>query len=224
MTTTPKFLSLAAAGALLVAGAATPASAGSPMSDAFVANVRPNVIFLDVSSRLAMDKSPSRAVRQFAHTEAKEQTIAANSITAWTQISTYRGEAVALGGAPYYSPLAPVAVPVDVAAATTASILTGRSVAVDTPLTVTPVGVMSTVGPTVGSQLLPAQRDDLARLMSQTGSSFNGLYKSTQLDGLLQLSTLYSDYARNGDDPALRDLANSELPKISQRIRELRRL
>ncbi len=227
MKTIVKLTTIAALGTLAVAGALTPASAASTATEAFVANVRPNVIFLDESSRMALDKSPSRAVHAFAYREAKQQTIAGNSLTAYVQTNTYGGEAVALGGT-VIAPLAPVTdlavLPLDVAAATTAGIgdvVTGRSVGLDTPLIVRPA---ATAPGTLGSQLLPSERNDLARLSAANGRNFDALYKATQLDGLRQLATLYRDYSINGDDPALRAMATRELPVVNQRIAELRRL
>ena len=226
------FAGFVAASAFIAAGALSPAQAASPMTDAFIANVRPNVVFLDDSSRLALDKSPSRAVRAFAHGEAAQQTIAANSLTAWVQTNTARGEAVALGYPAVVSPIEPVTsaalLPLDVANGVTngvGDVLTGRSVAIDRPLTVTPAPVLgTTTGSPVGSQLLPSERNDMARLNSMQGRAFDALYRSTQLDGLRQLATLYSDYAVNGDDPGLRAIAATELPRIKTRILELRRL
>ena len=221
-----------AASAFAAAGALSPAQAASPMTDAFIANVRPNVVFLDSTSRMALDKSPSRAVRAFAHGEAKQQTIAANSITAWVQTNTARGEAVALGYPAVASPLEPVTsvalLPLDVANGVTngvGDVITGRSVAIDRPLTVTPAPVAGpTSDSTIGSELLPSERSDMARLDSMQGRAFDALYRSTQLDGLRQLAALYSGYAVNGDDPALRAIAATELPRIKARIVELRRL
>ncbi len=225
---------VAATSALLAAAASTSALAASAASTAFVANVRPNVDFIDLSSRVALEKSTSRALRAFAYREARDETITANSLVAWTQTNTLRGEAVALSGAPVaVVPLvSTVVVPVEdlaalplgvAASAATAAgdVVTGRSVAL-APLTVTPAAIGS--APTVGSALLPAENDDLDRLRLMDGARFNALYKSTQLDALRQLATLYSDYRINGDDPALRAIAVRELPKINARIAELRRL
>lgn len=54
------------------------------MTDAFVANVHPNVDFLDRSSRLALQTSTSPRIRAFARGGAAEQTIAGNSLVART--------------------------------------------------------------------------------------------------------------------------------------------
>lgn len=223
MRTIANFAATAAVGALVTAGALAPAFAASPATEAFVANVRPNVIFLDESSRMALDKSPSRAVHAFAYREAKQQTITGNSLTAYVQTNTYRGEAVALG-APVIAPVTDLAVlPLDVAAATTTAagdVVTGRSVGIDTPLVVRPAATATTVG----AQLLPSEQNDLSRLGAMSGADFDALYKATQLDGLRQLATLYRDYAANGDDPALRAMSVRELPLVNRRIAELRRL
>ncbi len=207
---------------------AGPAAAASPATDAFVANVRPNVDYLDRSSRLALDKSQSAAVRAFAHGEALEQTVAANSLVAWTQTNTIRGEDVALGQplAPAGGPVGVVGdiatLPLDIAGTVTGGLVTGRSVAIDRPLTVTPgEGAQA---PTLGGKLLPSDRDDLSRLQGMSGRQFDALYRNTQLDSLRQLTTLYRDYEANGDDPALRALAHRELPRIDARIVELRKL
>ena len=202
---------------VLLAGISAPALAASAQSEAFVANARPNVNFIDESSRLALDKSRSRAVRAFAYREARDATIASNSLVAWAQTNTIGGQAVALGTPvvpllPAVTDLAfaPVAVATDV--------VTGRSVAIDAPLTVHPVAVVP------AGALLPSEQDDLSRLQARSGRDFDILYKSTQLDALRQLATIYSDYQSNGDDPALRAIAARELPKINARIVELRRL
>ena len=205
------------------------AAAASPATDAFVANVRPNVDYLDDSSRLALDKSKSPAVRAFAHREAMEQTVAGNSLVAWTQTNTVRGEDVALGhplpgtGAVPLAGLA--AVPLGVVGDVTSGVgdlATGRSVAIDRPLTVTPN--VNRDAPTLGGALLPSDAKDLDRLRNVSGREFDALYRSTQLDALRQLSVLYRDYAASGDDPALQALARRELPRVNARIVELRKL
>ena len=210
-----------AATGVVLAGVSAPAVAASTQTEAFVANVRPNVNFIDESSRLALDKASRHSVRTFAFREARDATITANSLVAWTQTNTLRGEAVALS-----TPVAP-ALPVmsamtdlafaPVAAAT--DVVTGRSVAIDAPLTVRPAAT-----PAPAPILLPAEQDDLSRLRARSGREFEVFYKATQLDALRQLATIYSDYQVNGDDAALRALAARELPKINERIVELRRL
>ena len=96
MTITLRTALLAAVGAIALAGAA-PAFAASAATDAFVANVHPNVDFLDKSSRLALKSAASPKVRAFARDEATEQTLAGNQLVAWTQTRTATGVAETAG-------------------------------------------------------------------------------------------------------------------------------
>lgn len=221
MKTSAKLATLLATGSLLFAAA--PAFAASTMTLAFIANVRPNVDFLDRSSRLAFDKSPSSHIRSFARSEAREQTITGNSLVAWVETNTGPGEAVAVG-APVVpvAPLvtAPLTVAGDVVTGTT-DVVTGRSVAIDpVPLTVTPAPAPTPVG----SGLLPADEANMQQLRALDGTDFDRLYRSTQADSLRQLATLYRSYIQNGDDDALRAMAVRELPKINHRLAELSRI
>lgn len=220
-----RFTGLAGVAVAMLGLAAMPAAAASPATEAFVANVRPNVDFLDRSSRLALDKSHSAAVRSFAHEEALEQTVAADSLVAWTQTNTSRGMDVALSRPSAEAGANPVAdlaaLPRDVLgtmAGGADALVTGRSVATAPALTV------SRGASAEAPALLPAGSDNLARLRSLGGRRFDALYRTTQLDALRQLATLYRNYAANGDDPALRALALRELPRVNGRIVALRRL
>jgi predicted outer membrane protein len=172
---------------------------------AFIANAVPNVNFLNDSSRMALDRSSNPMIRREAHRIALEQTIAGNSMTAWADA---------------HPPL-----------------MTGRSAYSSDPITglaSLPLNVIVGLGNTVtggnivasneGRALLRSQSEDLSRLTASSGASFDMLYRDTQLDALRQLATLYSDYAATGDDPALRNLAQIELPKVQMRIRELNRI
>ena len=239
-----KLTVLLASTCFLIGSATGPASAASLDTVAFVTNARPNVNFLDRSSRLALDKNASPRIRAFAHDEAEEQTIAANAFVAWAETHTQRGEAVAVGGGvavvtspvggalngagagvnQVLSPLGPVgtiaAAPLTVAGGVTngvGNVVDGATGQV-LPGTVVPVQ-----GPSVGAGLLPANREDLDRLQTLDGRQFDALYRSTQQDSLRQLATLYRDYAANGDDAALRALAASELPKVNHRLEQINR-
>ena len=222
MTSTLKTALLAAVGAIALAGAA-PAFAASPATDAFVANVHPNVDFLDNSSRLALKTAGSAKVRAFARVEATDQTLAGNQLVAWTQTQTPGGTVAATG--------APVLVaPVDEAVAVAATaptdvvngvgdVLTGRSVAIDAPDVAAPLIVTRTPAP---GTLLPSQQTDMDRLSGLSGKRFDAFYVTTQKDALRQLATLYTDYQVNGDDPALRAMAARQLPIVQKRLEQLR--
>ena len=214
MKINPKLALLVATGSMLAA-IAVPANAASVMTEAFLANVRPNVDFLDRSSRLALTNSANGPIKTFAHNEAVEQTITANSLVAWTQSNTARG---AIGAVVVVGQLVPGTVGVATMPLTVGSdVLTGRSVAVDLP-----VAVSTT--PEENHSLLPAGQTDLDRLAARHGRSFDALYRTTQADALHQLQNLYASYIQNGDDPDLRSMAAIDLPKINQRLAELRRL
>lgn len=211
-----KLAALFASGSLLIAGAVTPASAASIMTEAFLANVRPNIDFLDRSSRLALDHSRNGGIRSFAHDEAREQTFTANALVAYTQTNTISGAVAAIGD--------DTAVAVPSAGGVSFAVpdlTTGRSVALDVP---EPPLTVTRAAPPPGSTLLPAGQADLDRLSRLNGRAFDALYRSTQWDALRQLATLYASYVQNGDDPSLRALSSRELPKINLRLTELRKL
>ncbi len=117
MTNTIKIAAFLAAG-LAFSGLTTAASAASPVTNAFINDVNPNVDLLDRSSRLALDNSQNARLKSFARSEAKEQTLAANAIYDWSQ-SDARGVAVA-------------------SADQTGAVVTGRSVAIDKPVVAVP--------------------------------------------------------------------------------------
>lgn len=216
-----KLATLFAVSSLLVAGAVAPAAAASPISNAFVANARANVDFLDSSSRLALTQSSNPRIRAFAHREARDETIVGNSLVAFASTN---GQIVVGQTAVGEGPLAPVVgvavLPLDVATNVTTSlgnnvdaVLSGRSVAIDDPLA---PRVVAAPQPT-----MTASMADLDRLRGMQGRDFDALYRSTQRDALTQLATLYRDYLQNGDDEALRAIARNELPKINRDLREL---
>jgi predicted outer membrane protein len=70
-------------------------------------------------------------------------------------------------------------------------------------------------------QLLPPQVSNLQRLSAARGRDFDSLYVSTLTEALVQLQTLYRDFAQTGADPGLQAIAARELPKIEQTISAL---
>ncbi len=80
-----KFGAALAVGSLCFAASSITASAASPATAAFLTNVAQNVDFLDRSSRFALTNSKAARVHAFAFSEAREQTLAANAIDAYTE-------------------------------------------------------------------------------------------------------------------------------------------
>ena len=82
---------------LLAAGtfslSAAPAFAASALSERFVANVQPNIEFLDGSSRLALTASTSTKLRAFARAEVHAGADAGDTLAAWTQANAGAGQA-----------------------------------------------------------------------------------------------------------------------------------
>ena len=68
------------ASAVMFVVATPPASAASPITDAFLANIEANVSFLDRSSRVASDYAVSDVIRGFARSEVSEQNAVAEAL------------------------------------------------------------------------------------------------------------------------------------------------
>ena len=195
-----------------LATVASPSSA-SQLTDAFVANAKPNVDFLDKSSRLALERSPSRSVKAYAKNVAARETIVDNTIVAWWQSNTPAGASAALGNPPQADRDTLVRVAGDMSKLVDGSLLTGRSVAVER---LDPVVV-----PAPKSPLLPSQEADFETLKTLSGKRFDAFYKLSQRNALRQLVALYRDYASQGDDPALRSLSTLQLDQTNGLISKL---
>ena len=63
----------------------------------------------------------------------------------------------------------------------------------------------------------------MSRLRAMSGRRFDAFYK-TIADGraCASSSTLYTDYMRDGDDPALRAMAARQLPIVRHRLEQIR--
>lgn len=168
-----------------------PAFAASPITEAFLANVRPNVEFLQRSSRIAADRAATPQTRDYARGEADEITRTSVALEVFS-VSDHRFA---------------------VAAATvgTDGVLTGRSAHVDVP--VEPAGL----GQSANTRM-PMGADELATLRTLSGKSFDDFYWTAQVDALSQLRADYRQYMSAGDDSALRDLARRELPKVEHQL------
>ncbi len=147
----------------------------------FVASAIPNANFIAAASRMASAYSRNGKLRDLAGQLAKDQTTAANSLTAWVNVSG----PVVTRRSPY----------------------TGQ--------------IGSGTAKLRAPQLLPPQVSNLQRLSTLQGRGFDTLYVSTLMEALVQLQTLYRDFAQTGADPGLQAIAVRELPKVEQTISAL---
>ena len=170
--------------------------AASAETNAFVANVRLNAVFLAKSSALASDRSENSDLRAFAGKEETAQDVVMAAVETRT------------------APEVAQTVPITVASN---DVLTGRSAAVDRAAT------SSFAAPAGTGALMPAAVITLDHLAGSKGQAFDTLFKATQINALRQLAGLYNAYSMTGDDAALKQLAKSELAATNERIADLAR-
>lgn len=197
-------------GLMSLAAAPTPGCAASRITDTFLNNLNPNIDFLDRSSRLALTQAGNARLRAFAGVEAKQQTLAANSVDEWIRANRAADNVLAA-----------------MSAADDGAVQTGRSVAIDAPAIAAPA-IQGPVSAPASAVRLPDTRQpmgqaDLDRLGGLTGAGFDAQYKLSQLEALRQIEADYVIYIVKGDDPMLLGIANRELPQIERRIAELRK-
>ncbi len=193
--------------ALLIVGA-SPSPADPGATERFLANLVPNVDFLDRSSRFALTNSKDARLKKYAFDEARDQTLAANDLYDWSQASGLSAMSAIAGKA-----------------------WQGHGSGAD--LDRTPTGSTPTSGaaqtpaynePVATDDRLPRGQEDLDSLEGLEGSDFDSEYKEKQKDALSQIQTDYSDYLAHGDDPRLLDLARRQLPQVKKQIEALRKL
>jgi putative membrane protein len=78
--------------------------------------------------------------------------------------------------------------------------------------------------PPLAPELMPMQQDMLAQLQQASGSGFDRLYVSQQLKAHQMALALHSNYARNGDTPALKSVAATATPIIQQHLTRVQQL
>ena len=176
----------------LLALTAAPAFAASPISNAFVANVQANLDFLAQSSQMAVDHGKSVSARAFAADQLADAERSHGALNA----------AQPAGGAA-------------LSAADTDALMTGRSVAIDTPAG----------GPAKSANgRAPLGDHDLSSLSELKGKAFDDALWLKQVDALSQLRADYRAYADDGDDTALIKLAERELPRVEARLAALSKM
>ena len=177
-------------------GAMSSVFAASPGTDAFVANVRLNALFVVESGKLAADRSENGALQSFANRETDAQ----GSVLVAIDTKT----------APDIAQVLPMAIAAN-------DVVTGRSAAV------TPDVSTAYDAPAGSGAMMPAAMVTLDHLSSAKGEAFDTLYKATQINALRQMAALYNAYSMTGDDDGLRQMARTELAATDRAIAEIAR-
>ena len=180
-----------------------PAFAETAATEAFVANVRLNAVFLAKASGLAADHSDNAALRAFAGKEAAAEIEVVSAIDDRAMPEVAQSVPVQSG---------PLAVASN-------DVLTGRSAAIDAPVSPAAFGAPAGTG-----ALMPAAMIAFDHLSSAKGEAFDALYKATQVNALRQLAALYNAYSLTGDDVGLRQMAIEQLAAVNGRIAEIGRI
>jgi len=80
----------------------------------------------------------------------------------------------------------------------------------------------SAAGIGVPASMLPLHAQMVARLQGRTGADFDREYARQQRMAHEQALALHSNYASNGDTPALRSVASAAVPIVSQHLQMVR--
>jgi hypothetical protein len=204
--------SLAAATAMATVALPSLASAQIYFAPGYVASAAPATVrfvalatttsnFIDASSRMALDASPSMGIRTFARHSIIEENRAHNTMTAWADVA----QPMLSGRSAYVpglvgGPLVPLAI------------------AVNTGLAATGERVVATND---GTAVTADQAAMLNQLSGLRGRDFDGAYLRQQIDAHQRLIAAYQTYATSGDDPALRSMATAEIPRLQSDLRRL---
>jgi putative membrane protein len=80
----------------------------------------------------------------------------------------------------------------------------------------------TTSATTAGDRLQPADAGHLKELQDASGADFQARYIKMQVDAHKEAVALFSAYAGNGDDPALREFAKKTLPTLKMHERHIK--
>lgn len=166
--------------------------AASPETVAFAAKVRLSMAFLTQSSALAADRSENSAVRKLSSDELTTLPVIAAVIDRRGEPPVFDNQTLAMAGD---------------------AVQTGRSAAVETKISMdrfeAPVGT---------GALMPAAFVTVERLGASKGGAFDKLFAASQRAVLDDLQSNCEAYARTGDDPALKQVAQLEVEAIKSRL------
>jgi predicted outer membrane protein len=182
--------------------APTYAASASPATIRFIAVATTTSNFIDQSSRLAIDMSPTLAIRSFARQAIIDENRTHNTMTAWADVAEPM-----LSGRSAYSPGVVAGTPL--------------GFAVNSGLAATGDRILPT---TDGTAVTADQFAMLNQLSNLRGRDFDGAYLRQQIDAHQRLVAAYQTYATSGDDSALRRMARAEIPRLQSDLRRLNAL
>jgi putative membrane protein len=178
------------------------AASASPATVRFIAVATTTSNFIDQSSRLAIEVSPTLGIRGFARQAIIEENRTHNTLTAWADVAQPM-----LSGRSAYTPGVVVGTPL--------------AIAVNSGLAVLGERILPT---TDGTAVTGDQFAMLNQLSNLRGRDFDGAYLRQQIDAHQRLAAAYQTYATSGDDAALRSMARAEIPRLQADLRRLNAL
>lgn len=174
-------------------------TSASPATVRFIAVATTTSNFIDQSSRLAIDLSPSSGIRGFARQAIIEENRTHNTMTAWADVAQPM-----LSGRSAYVPGAVIGTPL--------------AIAVNSGLAVTGERILPTSD---GTAVTADEFAMLNQLSNLRGRDLDGAYLRQQIDAHQRLIGAYQTYATSGDDAALRSMARAEIPRLQSDLRRL---
>jgi predicted outer membrane protein len=209
-------ISLAAATAIGTVALASPASAqvylapgyaapASPATVRFIALATTTSNFIDQTSRLAINLSPSPGIRGFARQAIIEENRTHNTMTAWADVAQ-----PLLSGRSAYTPGVMVGAP-----------FSPLALAVNSGLTASGERIVPTSD---GTAVTGDQFAMLNQLSNLRGRDFDGAYLRQQIDAHQRLIAAYQTYATSGEDAALQSMARAEIPRLRRDLSRLNML
>ena len=178
----------------------------SPASQNFVTIARTGANFIDEAGRTALANGAGKSAQAFARTAVADQDALADRMKGLPDIApppTGRSAVTTGSSGPFDFLFAPLEF-----GPTTAATVTGA------PLATTAAGLPITA----------TQQVMIDKLQTLNGRAFDRAYIASQREAYETLWAAYDDYARNGDDAALRDVAAQELPALQLQRDRLKKL
>jgi predicted outer membrane protein len=180
------------------------ASVGAPLSSAtFRTKVMSSDVFEIGSSRLALQRSRSPAVQQFAQQMINDHTRTSTALNGGVPVIPSIAAGATAGGAT----AGPVGAVVGAGAGATA----GAAADVTGALGLNPM-------------LDPQHASKLNQLAALSGRAFDRNYRDMQVQAHQEAVALFASYAANGEEPSMRAFAQQTLPHLRQHLAMAKRL